>query len=133
MNDLYFKLPEKTGYFKKNAKVLLLIEKEDGKEEYLNLLKNIIKALKMDFDNDCELYILPENENIGSFCAQYQNIIFFGINLSSFEVNGIYKIHKIYEFGLGRYLQTYKLKDLSGDQVKKSQLWKVLQNMFHLV
>jgi hypothetical protein len=132
MTDLYFKLPEKTGYFKKNAKILILIEKEDGKEEYLTLLKNIIKALKMDFEKECELYILSENENIGSLCSQYANIIFFGIDLNHYEVNGIYKMHKIYEFGLGKYLLTHKLKDLTLDQQKKSQLWKVLQNMFQI-
>lgn len=134
MNEIYFDIPEKQVNNLPKKQVLIIIKSSENHAGNLDLLKNIIKALKIDFDTQVHLLELEDSDMLlKSIPDSFHKILLFGIEYTKlgFHLDPIhYKINQLANF---RMLMSHGLNDLSADQNKKGQLWKALQLMFDLI
>lgn len=134
MNEIYFDIPQKQVNNLPKKQVLIIIKSSENTPGNIDLLKNIIKALKIDFDTQVHVIEMDENDMIlKSIPDTFQQILLFGIEYSKlgFHLDSIhYKINQLVNF---RVILSHGLNELTADQNKKGQLWKALQLMFGLI
>ena len=134
MNEIYFDIPKMQVNNLPKKQVLVFIKSEENEVKNIELLKNIIKALKIDFDEQvflCELK--DENYIIKYIPDTYTQLISFGIDFEKIGFHLDPTPYKIYKFEKYKVILSHSLNELNTDQNKKGQLWKSLQLMFGLI
>jgi hypothetical protein len=134
INDLYFDLPSQNPKIEDGKPIIVIMKSEDNKPYLLDLLKNIIKALKYNFEEDVYLHVHDERsfllKNIPNNCHY---LLSFGVNFEEINLNinqTEYYIHKLDKI---KIIYAPQLEELHKDQNKKSKLWKSLQLMFEIL
>ena len=120
----------------KGEKGLLLIARSSdldngGKEK----LAAIIKAIKMDIDQDCFLYIFndeKESKAIAPYLRkhQIQDLILFGINPKEIGFTIQAKLYTTFQFENLSLIISHKIQEMNANRSYKLALWNCLQQQF---
>lgn len=133
MADLYFDLPLQDIENLPDKPLLIIIEKGENSENLMNLLKNIIKALKIDFESSCHVLEHPGSTiHLKNPGKALENILLFGVGYEAIGFHLKSEEFKIYTMDKFKLLLAPALSVLEKDQQKKATLWKWLQVMFNL-
>ena len=132
MQDLLFQIPSSqplSGSEKKE--ILIIIPENENVASFLDLLKAIVKALKLDYETQCCIHaVSPINQNIGRKLFSFNKIIVFGLKAEDIYVNIPNRQYKINQFEGQKLIFSPSLTELMSDTQKKANLWKALQVMF---
>ncbi len=133
MEDLYFNIAEKPTYSELGKTVLIVVKEADNVQDNIDLLQNIIKALKLSFNDDCHLISIHNDIHISSIMNHFNKIIVFGIQSSQLELNFSYQNYRPINLENKIILFSEPLAELKKSGDKKTTLWKALQLMFDIV
>ena len=120
-----------------NQKKLLIVLKKlssDKKEELLDLLSKILKAVHYDLDQDALLIELTDEEGFSFVRFQtktkIEKMIVFGINPKKCGLNFSAKLYEEKKFQDWSFLFANDLQEIAADKNKKGLLWNSLKTMF---
>lgn len=120
----------------KGAKGLLLIARESdladgGKEK----LEAIIKAIKMDIEQDAYLYVYPDEKDtkvLGPFLRKNKisDLLLFGINPKDLSLTIQAKLYTTFHFENLSLIISHKIHEMNANRSYKLALWNCLQEHF---
>lgn len=115
------------------AKGLLIVLEDSDKQENIDTLKGLVKAIKYDFEEDvtvisCLGDFTPLNTILSS--KKYNTIILIGTtpNQIGFSINA--KKNFFYKMENFEILLADSLRDMNADKSKKLAFWQNLQDKF---
>jgi hypothetical protein len=113
-----------------NKNIIMIVNDSENDDSSVDVLKNMAKALKMDFENDIHLQVLLDQEkyNISKLLRGQIVLIAFGIDASRLSLQIEEKLYKIFTLGESRIILTDKINTL--DKPRKIKLWQLLQQVF---
>ena len=115
----------------KKVKVSILVEDKDYGEKNIELLKNILKAINFEWENEVRVrkFNLDEFINIASIknSDNPQYILSFGLSAKKFDVQFRIKYDEWVKFKTFNLLLCPLLEDLRNDKKLKLKLWNLLQ------
>jgi hypothetical protein len=124
-------IPNKiTEILPSDKKIIMVINESENNDSFQDVLKNMAKALKMDFENHIYLLVLADEEkcNISQPIRAAKALISFGVDASRLSLQIEQKPYKIYTLGENRIIITDKISLL--DKQRKMVLWQLLQQIF---
>ncbi|MEZ4910494.1 MAG: hypothetical protein R2774_06500 [Saprospiraceae bacterium] len=134
--NVAFKIPNNIGVSdqisEKNAKLLILVAKNDFGDAEMETLQKMISAIKMDFTQDVNLLILQNEEiySLSTLNLSYQAVLAFGVeprNIGYFINTQHFKILEFYEL---KVMFCPSIREIKSKQESTKLLWNQLQTMF---
>jgi hypothetical protein len=111
--------------------LLVICQDSDLKEEQETLLKNIITAIKYDYQSDIFVATIAQNTKvlINEANIAYQKAIVFGLKPNQIGLNIEYVPNHLLSIGECDLIFAQTLTEINGNPTLKSALWKNLQLM----
>jgi hypothetical protein len=135
--DTLFNMPDEThstaetfGCGRQN--VLLVVKRDQYSDTESEFLKNIIKAVKLDIAEDCEVLLLGQNRSVihMHFQKDHEVVIVFGLKPDEVGMQISHQLYSILPMGKRLYLFVDELPSIQKDQTLKTKLWNTLKIIF---
>lgn len=117
----------------RNTAFICIILRQNDYGEHQDLLNNILKAIKIDVDNDVMLILLDEDEACplhNHITKKTKYVLSFGLGIKDIGLNASFVANHFYQSESYAIMLTHSLAKLNSDTQKKKSLWGALQNTF---
>jgi len=113
---------------------LFFVSRRRTKNFYFDFLKEILKAIKYDLEQDTLTYFLDIFDKFSVISKdlndEIKEIILFGIEPTQLGLNFKAQLYRPFEHNGIQFLFTDKLSKIKENKQLKSALWKSLQEIF---
>lgn len=114
------------------ASVAIILKAEDH-QVHKDLLINILKAIKIDVEQDVVFFLLGEGESFHIASAIQDNVKYvmcFGLGIKDIGMHASFQANTFYPTETFTIMLTHSLSKLDADKLKKKNLWSALQSTF---
>ena len=117
---------------KSSSKLIFVVADKNFEDDHEAMLKNIAKALNLNYDVDVELLKLKTEEKIktGLLLKNSKSLVSFGLHPSSLCLNLDLKPYRILYLESSQIVFVEQISKIKDDKEKKMKLWAILQKMF---
>ena len=126
-----FVLPEteKTAEDYKTYTLFILVYKKDYDEAARELLKKIIGAMKLDFEQEVLVKELEDGVRIDYNGIQTKTLVSFDVSMKKAGIHYPLQKYELLEYNNGQFLLVDSLSKIAADKNLKGMLWNVLKNI----
>lgn len=116
-------------------KMMLIARQDDLEQGGMELLSNIMQAIKYTIAEDCYLAALPTGDDtyaIGGLMRSLsiKDVIIFGVNPKHLGMNIHARLYQVQKFENYTFLLSHKVTEMSGNRGFKLSLWQCLQALY---
>ncbi|MEN0045817.1 MAG: hypothetical protein AAF806_02025 [Bacteroidota bacterium] len=126
-----FVLPETESLAEidKNYTIAILVNTDEYDESNQELLKKIIGAMKLNFEQEVFVYKLEEYENIDFNSINCKTLLSFDVSMKRAGVHYRMPKYQLLHYNNAQFLLADSLPKIAVDKNLKGALWNVLKNI----
>lgn len=117
-----------------NKQLLIVYKIDDQKEENLNLLANILKAIQFDLQEDVLLIGITNNQSFKLIDLRKQKdintVLLFGVSATQLGLNWQFPAYTFIQQMDCQFLISHPLNDIATQKTYKMHLWQSLKVHF---
>ncbi len=125
-----------TFYICNNSEGIVILIEDDNISDDVLLVKNIVQAIKKDFEKDIALVSIHKNPNLRynklKKDIEFSKIISFGVPFSSIGLEIDTPKNKVFLIQDKIFVETYVPTHLNANPLLKKALWEVLKTIFNV-